>query len=247
MVVEALITLLLMIPVAASLLNLQSPIIGSLSISVLLIWPGYVVASNLWPKTLKVLDIHRFVFAPFLSILLVAFVSIGEVLLGISSPIAISVTIFVIVVALLYFAKKIQQFLADDFKQTFLFFIILSAIAFTVSSINSSELKSFSEFYLVSSKQPTIINFTASQATVGLQVGINNHEGRPVTYRILVKSDGEKLASVEQISIDNKDAVIVPLRFQILSSNLPRKITLELYRTVDSKPYLYLQVPLSSK
>ena len=106
--------------------------------------------------------------------------------------------------------------------------------------INAKE--PFTEFYILGSKEAP--QDYPTELTVGQDgkviIGIVNREGRPLSYKVDIVLDGEKIAHVDSIRLNDSEEWEHEVYFVPGTVGDGQKLEFELYRVGDTEPYLFL-------
>jgi uncharacterized membrane protein len=234
-----------------------------------LFFPGYTLIAALFPRKESLIGIERVALSFGLSLAVVPLIGLflnyaWEISLY---PMLISIAGFVVAMCVLAYFRRRQlspeqrfqphitvrlrgpdeQSKLDHALTAVLVVAVVAAIAAVVyAGVSPKPGEKFTEFYLLGSSGTAGDN--PSDMTLGADaeviVGIVNHEGQDVTYRVRIGLDGAESEVIEGIALHHAEkrennVVLAPTR-----AGNSQKVEFLLYRDGESEPYqeLYLWI-----
>jgi uncharacterized membrane protein len=243
-----------------------------LGVPFLLFMPGYALLAAIYTKKEGMDGIARIALSFILSLVIVAI--IGIILNYVWSielePILYSVFGFVFIASIVSWWRESKLTKGERFSVEFtlrfswwgqsvwekllaaiLVVAVIEAIGVvTYTAINPKVKETFSEFYLLGQggKATDYITDLKVGVASNMVVGIINHEGKNVNYRVEASMDESKLAEVGPISLGDKQESQIELNITPEKSGENQKLEFLLYKDDETIPYLepiYLWVDVS--
>jgi uncharacterized membrane protein len=233
-----------------------------LGVPFLLFIPGYALLAAVYTKKEGMDGIARIAFSFILSLVIVGIIGIIlNYTWGIKlEPILYTVFAFVLVTSVVSWwrqSKLIEEerysvefylkfsFWGQSFWEKFLAVILVVAViqaigVVTYTSINPKEKEVFSEFYILGEggeAKDYVTNMNVGVIS-NVVVGIINHEGKEVNYRIEVSLDGTELSEVGPITVGDEQKSEIELNVTPEKAGQNQKLEFLLYKDDETNPYL---------
>ncbi len=268
-----LINLLSVVLITVYLFTPTSVIRPILAVPFLMVFPGYALLVAVFPVKDQISGMERFVFSFILSLALAILTGLAlnytpwEIKV---EPVLYSLSALIFFISAIAWVRlksiqKSQRFGINldlswlkgskSLTNNFITFILVISILFALSymiyaSTESRVTETYSEFYILGQDGGT--DEYPQLLTLGdegrVNIGIGNHEGRDVTYSIVINSNGESSNAVEQLLLSNGQEWEGQLNFLASTPGENMKVEFLLYREGDESPYrkLHLMIDVTS-
>lgn len=239
-----------------------------LGVPFVLLLPGFTLLAALYPRRRDMDSVERLSLSVGLSLALVSLIGLGLNFTpwGIRLiPIAGSLTGFVFLMTVLAFYRR-QQVPENQRSEADLLSVVKSRIThisfdplpivFAVSigcvvffmvfvAIGRADRsEGFTEFYLldVNGSISDLPEETSPGEATVVKLAVENQEGQPASYNIVISTEDEKLATLKSFTLGNGEALQEDVSFTLIGPGQRRRVDFLLYREGVDAPYRMLHL-----